>query len=378
MDIIEFKGFIRDIIYDPQLTAELNEISINDFNVNTCPSYGIISLDEHNKIAYSKWISPKRTRSYPFARVYNTLGTNFEKITIIPIIKDEGADSSNNDRINAITFSWMNLLNIYIILSWYKNADKTEKRGKSNLITNQTMNNEHIIKKIKEIKKYKMTALHWNTTHFENEFEEIYKNAVNSYLKISKSKNVKLHSFKKHLNVLEQFKDGGKFSIKKFKEYTLKRSKEAQKRELMTVHELEHLCDGCKGLFILNNYLGGEYYLTCDEVYIENGIFIIQESKNTKGKLPSIDDIKDGLFKLALYSNIEKLEYIGEEVKFKTRLKLTGNLNSRLKLPSNNEKIENFIKNNNLSKKHIEIIESLQKEAEINNIEIIIEGNNNE
>ena len=146
----------------------------------------------------------------------------------------------------------------------------------------------------------------------------------------------------------------------------------------MTVHELEHLCDGCKGLFILNNYLGGEYYLTCDEVYIENGIFIIQESKNTKGKLPSIDDIKDGLFKLALYSNIEKLEYIGEEVKFKTRLKLTGNLNSRLKLPSNNEKIENFVKNNNLSKKHIEIIESLQKEAEINNIEIIIEGNNNE
>jgi hypothetical protein len=377
MNIIELKGFIRDISYDPQLTTELNEIPLNDFNVNTCPPYGIISLDEHNKIAYSKWVSPKRTRSYPFARIYNTLGTNFKKITIIPIIKDEGADSSNNDRINAITFSWMNLLNIYIILSWYENADKTERRGKSNLITNQKMNNEHILKKIKEIKKYKMTALHWNTTHFENEFEKIYKNAVNSYSKISISKNVKLHPFKKHIDVLEQFKDGGKFSIQKFKEYTLKRSKEAQKRELMTVHELEHLSDGCKGLFILSNYLGGEYYLTCDEVYIENGIFIIQESKNTKGKLPSIDDIKDGLFKLALYSNIEKLEYMGNEIKFKTRLKLTGNLDGMIKLPSEDGKIDKFIQKNNLLKRHTQIIKELQKEAEINNIEIIIEGNKN-
>lgn len=45
-------------------------------------------------------------------------------MAIIPIIKDEGAGTQNNDRINFITFSWMNLLNIYIILVLNREADE--------------------------------------------------------------------------------------------------------------------------------------------------------------------------------------------------------------------------------------------------------------
>lgn len=50
-------------------------------------------------IGYSQWVSPRR----------------------VTIIKDEGING-DLDRINAITFSWMNLANVYIILAYYDSA----------------------------------------------------------------------------------------------------------------------------------------------------------------------------------------------------------------------------------------------------------------
>ena len=40
----------------------------------------------------SWWVSPKRTRSYPYARVYDSLSFPGRKVTVIPIIKDEGKE----------------------------------------------------------------------------------------------------------------------------------------------------------------------------------------------------------------------------------------------------------------------------------------------
>ena len=45
---------------------------------------------DSEKIAVSRWISPKRTRSYPYERVYDTLAFDGKKVTIIPVVKDEG------------------------------------------------------------------------------------------------------------------------------------------------------------------------------------------------------------------------------------------------------------------------------------------------
>ena len=117
MGTLSLKGFIRDATYTPHFNPEKFEVyDIVQFDVNESQSYGLIDLGTSgNNLAFSKWVSPKRTRSYPFARIYNTFHFNTKKVTIIPIIKDEGAGTQNNDRINFITFSWMNLLNIYII-----------------------------------------------------------------------------------------------------------------------------------------------------------------------------------------------------------------------------------------------------------------------
>lgn len=80
---------IEGIEYKLIMPNELNEINMVDFDINKMPSCCIIKSEKYN-FAISKWVSPKRTRSYPFERVYNTLSVS-KKFTVIPIIKDEGS-----------------------------------------------------------------------------------------------------------------------------------------------------------------------------------------------------------------------------------------------------------------------------------------------
>ncbi len=377
MTLLSFRGFIRDINYTPYLNPQLQSYSLDQFNINSSGSFGIITLSSlENNIAFSKWISPKRTRSYPLARIYNIYYLNSKKVTVIPIIKDEGMGTGNNDRINSITFSWMNLLNVYIILGWYEDADVVP--GTADRITNQKLNADYIKNKIFEISSYQMTALHWNTTHFQRDFSTVYLNAVNSYEIISRNKRVNLHSKIKHLEVLERFKSNGEFNIETFKRATLPYSFAAANREIFTRHIFEHLEDGSKGIFSISNYLGGEYYLTADEIYEENNRVIIQESKNSsRGKLPAKDDIKDGLFKLILFANLETLFLADVQVEFVARLKITGNIEGSLYLPSAETHVNSFCRLNKFNQRQQRLIELLNKEASNNSrLSILITGRN--
>ena len=257
----------------------------------------------------------------------------------------------------------MNLLNIYIILAWYKDAEI--KPGTTDRITDQILNAEAVREKLLEVSQYQMTALHWNTTHFEKDFESIYLNAVDGYKKISQEKNVAVHSPKNHLQTLEKFKVDGRFSLTCFKEVTLPRSSEAALRESVTTHILESLEEDAKGIFCISNYLGGQYYLTADEVYWEDDALVIQESKNSsKGKLPAENDIKDGLFKLILFANMEEVAVDGRKnVEFITQLKLTGDLIGSLFLPCATEEIYTFCRENRLAQTNQKRIFLLNQEA---------------
>jgi len=82
--VVEIKG----IKYESCFKPNLKEYNYSRFNINTCPASCIVNI-EQSRFALSKWVSPKRTRSYPFERVFNTLSFS-KKITVIPIIKDEG------------------------------------------------------------------------------------------------------------------------------------------------------------------------------------------------------------------------------------------------------------------------------------------------
>ena len=69
---LSLKGFVRDVRYTPCLSPDaLNVYDIAQFDVNQAQAYGLINLGvPGNNLAFSKWVSPKRTRSYPFARIY--------------------------------------------------------------------------------------------------------------------------------------------------------------------------------------------------------------------------------------------------------------------------------------------------------------------
>ena len=327
MAIHSLKGLVKGVSYDAHLNQKkLTEYDIARFDVNTAKTRGLINIGTSgNNLAFSKWVSPKRTRTYPFQRIYDTLGLSTKKVTIIPVIKDEGA-AGDNDRINGMTFSWMNLMNVHIILAWYEDARKVDMKEK---ITNQVLNVESVTEKLLEISQFQSNALHWNTNHFENDFERIYLNAVESYERISEKENVVMHKAQDHLNTLEKFKVNNQFCVDTFKRVTLSRSHAAALRETLTVHELESLGEGEKGIFSITNYQGGEYYLSPDEIYWENDQLVIQESKNTTQKkfpsFPSISDVKDGLFKLILFANVERVGVDDRtDVPFVTQIKTYG------------------------------------------------------
>src|SRR5690606_34969378 len=89
-------------------------------------------------------------------------------------------------------------------------------------------------------------------------------------------------------------------------------------------------------------------YLTADEVIEDDDVYIIQESKNsTKGFLPGLSDIKDGLFKLILYSNLHALSLNSRPVNFRSRLKLTGKkVKGFLSMPTSEENLGKFLEKN--------------------------------
>lgn len=373
--ILHFTGFIRGVKYRACLTGNLAKVTFEEFDANRSSAYGIIQADD-TEIAYSKWVSPKRTRSYPFARIYNTY--NAAKIlTIIPVIKDEGKDG-DLDKLQYSTISWMNLLNTYIVLGYYEDAEKSQKKEQTakNKLAKQKFNNKFIKSQIQEVINYKQSALHWNKNLFEERFVKIFRQALDSYAAISKRTSVQIHS---HAG-MEKYLQAIIGDFEEFKNLSLRGSQGASRREAVTSHELEYLIDGMKGTFCIENYLGGTYYLTPDKIVHTEERYLIQESKNsTKKTLPDLSDIQDGLFKLILYSNIDSLQLNGQPVEFSVRLKLTGkNIRDRLVLPCLSEVMEDFLRNNLaiFNKKEKDLVRKLFLEAQQNsNIEIEIGAN---
>jgi hypothetical protein len=375
-EILHFTGFIRGVTYRTYLGEDLEETNLDSFDVNQVRPYGLIK-SPLTEIAYSQWVSPKRTRSYPFARIYNTYNSS-KVLTIIPVIKDEGKDG-DRDRIQYSTISWMNLLNIYIVLAYYEKADKSKKKRQADKhkLTNQKFNNSFVKAQIDEILAYRQSALHWNKNLFEERFTQIFEQALDCYDSISQQTGVEIHSRQGMDNYLQKIIQ----EFEEFKNISLKGSQSASRREALTSHSLEYLVEGLKATFSIENYLGGVYYLTPDEIFHQNDLYIIQESKNTSTEsLPKLLDIQDGLFKLILFSNLDTLHLNGQPVNFITKLKLTGkHVSGSICFPdATEEELNTFFHKNTgkFSNNHKKIITKLALEAKHNQkLKIEVTGN---
>ena len=126
---------------------------------------------------------------------------------MIPVIKDEGADG-DIDKIGWMTFSWMNLLNVYIVLGYYQSAVKNLSLSQRNRekLTEQNFNSEFVRGQIEEIIEYKQSALHWNKNLFETRFTTIFNMALDAYSRISRSTGVQIHRQQELRAYLEEIK----------------------------------------------------------------------------------------------------------------------------------------------------------------------------
>jgi len=351
---------VEGIKYKPKLIDELRVFSFRDFDINELPAYCKINYDDFY-FGLSKWVSPKRTRSYPYERVYNTLGTA-KRITVIPVIKDEGKDG-DRDFIQWDTVSLMSLLDVFVVFAYYSEAEKHKVR--SNKITNQHFDNNLVKQKISEIKNYHSSALHWNLKEIKDSFPALIQKAKISYKILSKKLGVEFHNEEGIEKFARQFING----VNEFMRISRQKAQEAQNREMKTIQPKESLSTISKATITIENYLGGKYYFTTDEITIkDNKVYLIEAKHSKNSILPSIGDIKDGLVKMILYTNLKNVSISGTSYISIPVLKLTSSVLKDKILRSEIESRED------LNKTQKDLLKKLFEEAKENDFEVIIEN----
>lgn len=311
---------LEKVSYKPTLCDSLETCTMKEFLSGKAFEHASFLLDYNGtEIAVSQWVSPKRTRSYPYARVYNTMNKS-KRVTIIPFLKDEGKDG-DRDFIQWDTVSFMSLLGVYVIIGYYNKAEKSEreKQKDKHKITSQEFDYKYLKKKLDELDAFKSDALHWNLAQLEN-LKEVAKKARQSYLKISEQTAVELHNVKGVDRRIELLKKKAEV----FKTFSRELAASAQNREFQTVQPKESTIQQ-KAKISIKNYLGGEYHLTVDELIIEkDSLFLIEKKHSKHSDMPSMEDIKDGFLKMILFSNLSQVHISGKKFKHFPVLGLTS------------------------------------------------------
>jgi hypothetical protein len=341
---MQIYGEITGIKYKPFLCNTLVQYDTEELDKALSKSGSfILKIDKENRVAVSRWVSPKRTRSYPYARIYDTLSFSGRKVTVIPIIKDEGRDG-DRDFLQWDTISLMSLLGVYVIIGYYVEAVKNPKY--KNKITDQKFDADYIKSEISRLLSYQSDALHWNLEQIDKIYQ-IASLAIESYNRISKNLGIEMHSMEAAQQRIEElYKEKEKF-MKLSRELSYK----AQRRESITVQPKE-LLKGTKAMITIKNYIGGYYYFTCDEIEIQGNELYLIEGKHSTSGYPSLNDVKDGLLKMILYTNLKKVYYNNKEFVSIPILKLTAK--------GYNDRFPSYY-------------DTLLKEAEENKFKVIIE-----
>ncbi|NPA32298.1 MAG: hypothetical protein GXO04_01590 [Aquificae bacterium] len=361
---------IKNLRYKKVIGTPLPELSfpsLDVFDVNLAPP-AFILRSERAFFAISRWVSPKRTRSYPYARVYDCLFQPVSKtVAIVPIVKDEGK-GSDTDYLQWDTVALLSLLNVYVIVAYYSFAKLKERKNKRGelirALTQQRFDEGFVREKLRELSEYNASALHWNLNELEmKNLENVLNRAQSAYKEISEKYGIELPSLKGLHKMLNKLKEGAEA----FKNFSRKKSKRAQGRETRTIQPKERLSNLPKARLTVRNYLGGLYHLTVDEIDTE-GCKLIEAKHSSRSKLPKPGDVKDALLKMILYTNLEELKLEGKPCsRWEPVLKMTS---SRLKGTYEGNEILSVIKGSRNRK----FFEELIRESEANKFRVILEG----
>lgn len=354
---INYKQFVNDNLR----TSKLDE----KFDINKSQGAFLLS-NEKETIAVSRWISPKRTRSYPYERVYDTLAHTGRKVAIIPVVKDEGL-GGDRDFLQWDTIALMSLLDVQVVLAYYSEAEKNTKRNDQ--ITAQKFDNTYILSRLKDVFEFKGTAREWNEREAK-QLKVMLEKAKSAYSEISKQTKTYLHDTTA-LDELIKYAE----TPEKFIEFSRKKAQTAQNREFETLQPKEALSSDTKAKVTINNSLFGKYFFTCDETKIEQKtLYLIEAKHSNRAKFPSKNDIKDGLVKMMLYTNLTNIKIGKTPYNLRVQIRLTSNqLKGSIKSDAKDEEIEKFFSENNFALKDKEFFKKLFTEAQENKFTIILE-----
>jgi VWFA-related protein len=360
----EITGEVEKINYKQFLSDNLRESKLENFDINK--SLGSFILDNgKEKIAVSHWISPKRTRSYPYERVYDTL-TFPKRVTIIPVVKDEGL-GGERDFLQWDTISLLSLLDVHVVLAYYNEATKNTKRNDQ--ITGQKFDNNYISARLNEVFNFKGSAREWNERETK-ELKSVFEKAKLAYREISKNTKTYLHD-EAALNQLIKLAE----NPNAFAQFSRDKSQRGQSRELQSIQPKEALATDTKGGVTITNLGGGKYFFTCDETRVEGKtLFLIEAKHSQRTVLPSENDIKDGLLKMMVYTNLKNVRVgknpvAGKAVVRLTSSKLIGTINS----DASDENTTKFFQTNSLNITQINLVKKLFQEARANKFTVIFE-----
>ncbi|MBU1298182.1 MAG: hypothetical protein KJ963_01110 [Bacteroidetes bacterium] len=357
---------IENLKYVPSLCLKLKTLGIDEFLSGTAFNNAAFILSyNQNTFSISHWVSPKRTRSYPYSRVYDTMDAR-TRVTIIPFLKDEGKQG-DRDFIQWDTVSLMSLLGVYVILGYYKKAVKSSNY--QHKITEQEFDYNYLKQRLDELSHYKLDALHWNLNELNKNLLNIAELSKFHYKKISKQTGVEMHGEQGISKRIEVIKD----SVDKFQSNSRELASSAQKREYQTIQPKESVIEE-KATITIKNYLGGFYYFTVDEVLLNNNsLFLIEKKHSENSLVPSIADIKDGLVKMILYSNFPEVMVAGKFYPHHPTLGLTSkNVREQCHTLSTEEELTSFFSTNNFTNKAAQSLQDLFNEGRKNNIVIFL------
>lgn len=362
---LEITGEIVKVSYKPRLNDALSEIKFDAFDINLAPPSFILT-DGAQRFGVSKWVSPKRTRTYPYQRVYETL-SEAKKAAIIPVLKDEGAQGER-DFIQFDTISLMNLLGIHSVLTYYEAADKAFEKDK---ITNQRLSAADVSAKLKQLENFRGTAFEWNLRQLD-EISATVEQAKKSYAEISAKTGVPMHSPRG----LETFVKKIKAETGAFREFSRRKSRLAQSREFVTIQPNESLESDTKGRVTITDAGGGQYFFTCDETLTDGEtLYLIEDKHSRRGKMPAAAEIKDGLLKMMLYANLQSVKIGGKSVKSVPVLRLTGEKTiGKISSRSAESDLQKFLSENRFTKPQRRLINELFAEANENGFVVRIEA----
>ncbi len=359
---------IEKIDYSPQLQKRLETFTRAEIARGTAfrRTSFILEYSSQKTFAVSHWRSPKRTRTYPYVRVYDTL--NFEnRVTLIPFVKDEGFDG-DHDFLQWDTVSLMSLLRVYVIPVYYKSATKSSKYP--NKITNQKFDYDYILERLDALARFNQSdAVHWNLNEIQQQIVTVAKRVALHYGRISRRTGVKLHSLNEIKRRIKSMLD----DVMNYRAYSRAQAKSAQFRESQTTHGSERVT-GAKSLITIKNFIGGYYYWTVDEARIVDDKLLLIEKKNSKDKvLPSRNDVKDAFVRMVLFTNLSKVTIEGTKydpipVVGLTSDRLRGYCHSQME----ESEVERFFRRNKFNARQRKAVEQYFREGRVNKFVVVV------